>query len=476
MLGKNKLFRCPVHNYITIPSGICNNFVDNSIFQRLKNVEQTSMRPLYPSAQHNRFVHSIGVYHLAKQAFEGILNNNQNDYEGIRLDQYKLPFEIAALMHDCAHSPFSHTFEKYYDFNNPDEKLKSSASVSDTTFKSDFEELINSGDRPKPHEIFSAYIFLEHFSGHFKEFCEGHPPALVARMITGCEHSDLSTIRNQIENCLTQLINGKAIDLDKLDYIMRDSWASGINNVSIDSYRLLSSLMIARRNSKLVPAFNKSALSVIQNVIDGKNLLTYWVHCHHTVIYYQHLLETIVEQLSKLISPDNDRFIKSFFSEECFRDPIRFNEQLIYLPNDNDLYYLLKQHYYDIPEVQEFISRSPSKFPLWKTRAEFEHVFKEKTNKEREKTRNHISSILNDIIGASSSEKILTKHLRPSVTAIEEQDLFINVRGELIDYTKAVPELATRDPITKDFFYIYIPKEHQSKKQECLEKIRTHPI
>lgn len=89
MPRKSKLFRCPVHNYIAIPPDICNKFVDNSIFQRLKNVEQTSMRPLYPSAQHNRFVHSIGVYHLAQQEFWGILDNNKNNCEGTPLEQYQ---------------------------------------------------------------------------------------------------------------------------------------------------------------------------------------------------------------------------------------------------------------------------------------------------------------------------------------------------------------------------------------------------
>ena len=66
---KDKLFRDSVHGYISVPAAICADYIDTPIFQRLRYIEQTSMRVLYPSAHHDRFIHSLGVYHLGKMAF-----------------------------------------------------------------------------------------------------------------------------------------------------------------------------------------------------------------------------------------------------------------------------------------------------------------------------------------------------------------------------------------------------------------------
>ena len=72
---KTKEFRDTVHGYISVPSEWCSAFVDTPIFQRLKYIEQTSMRPLYPCARHDRFAHSLGVFHLAKTAFHRVREN-----------------------------------------------------------------------------------------------------------------------------------------------------------------------------------------------------------------------------------------------------------------------------------------------------------------------------------------------------------------------------------------------------------------
>lgn len=77
---KQKIFRDPVHGYISVPKDFCHAFIDTPIFQRLKNIEQTSMRPLYPSAHHDRFVHSLGVYYLASRAFHHIKKNTNPEY------------------------------------------------------------------------------------------------------------------------------------------------------------------------------------------------------------------------------------------------------------------------------------------------------------------------------------------------------------------------------------------------------------
>ncbi|NJK94004.1 MAG: hypothetical protein HC905_02915 [Bacteroidales bacterium] len=76
MSEKDKIFRDPIYGYINIPDKYCIDFIDTKIFQRLRRIEQTSMRVLYPSAHHDRFAHSIGVYHLGQTAFQNLKKNS----------------------------------------------------------------------------------------------------------------------------------------------------------------------------------------------------------------------------------------------------------------------------------------------------------------------------------------------------------------------------------------------------------------
>ena len=115
---KNKLIRDSVHGYIEIPEIIISGIIDTDIFQRLRRIEQTSMNALYPSAHHDRFMHSIGVYHLGKMAMRGLTKNIQIEklFENNKLfwRKYSVSFELACLLHDCAHAPMSHSFEYAY--------------------------------------------------------------------------------------------------------------------------------------------------------------------------------------------------------------------------------------------------------------------------------------------------------------------------------------------------------------------------
>ncbi len=290
MIGeKVKQFRDSVHGYIAVPESLCELFVDTPVFQRLKHIEQTSIRPLYPSARHDRFVHSLGVFHLASLAFAEIRRNTGPDIlEGLTLDDYAIAFRVAALMHNCAHSPFSHTLEAYY--NRHDRAKSFLFKHVDEEFKKDYLSLCKYRGSPKAHEVFSAAVFLKRFQPEFSHLCATISATLVARMITGCTHWEPKDNAEQFENCLIGLINGAGIDVDKLDYILRDTWASGVNNVSIDLQRLLGALEVVRGRGGLTVAFKKSALSVVKSVLDGRNFLYRWVYSHHTVVYYNYVL------------------------------------------------------------------------------------------------------------------------------------------------------------------------------------------
>lgn len=409
------------------------------------------MRDLYPSAHHDRFVHSIGTYHIGRMMGEQIKNNKfvfndilnkadiLNSDETLKIDAVIKNFEVACLLHDCGHAPFSHTFEhcfkqvkeyekdimevaiKYiakqicevksdsyplaeiekvlrnYIISNKsgfDQKIRAYLIIVKDAKKalailkelqnkpnneidtfeddirniekdlnrnknenrkliesiySDFEKVIedelpkfnrndkikklftllleyfidSSFESPKPHEIISSWLVL-HEKGFGEILQEMHlDPLLIARMICGykynefdkatyCDDNESSKDNKRVKeilNCFISLLNGKVIDADKLDYCLRDKWASGVNVNNIEINKLLESLSIriVKKSGQVVVCFSKGAIPEIESVIDSKNKVSYWCHNHNKIVYRQELLKNAVEKLAVVFAPKNQR-------------------------------------------------------------------------------------------------------------------------------------------------------------------------
>jgi uncharacterized protein len=452
----------------------CEHFIDTAIFQRLRNIEQTSMRPLYPSAHHDRFAHSLGVFYLASVAFQRIRENTPSTLVvPSDLDAYENDFLIAALMHDCGHAPFSHTFEEFYNRHGRAESFL--LDRVDARFREDCKlNYESSGKGPADHELFSAGIFLKHYGEMFRRVFPSRDPIVVARMITGCSHPFPKSTQEKIENCLIALINGPAIDLDKLDYILRDTWASGANNVTIDVHRLLSALGISAYDSRLVPVFSKSALSVIQSVLDGRNFLYNWVYSHHTVQYYRQILFDAVSKLSHVVSgsEDPDRLIDGLFSPGAFEDSPAGPDPSVYLPSDGDIYYLLKKNRAQIPEVNEILSRQPRRVPLWKTLAEFEFILGRKDLAQRERLRLRVGDVLKDVIrdeGLLSS--IMTIQVKPKVAIIKENEVLVSLRGEVVRFAAVARPAKVEENVS--YFLVFVPREVRHLTEACIAALKA---
>jgi len=398
-----KIFRDSVHGYIRIQKEWCRLFIDDPIFQRLRFIEQTSMRCLYPSAHHDRFIHSLGTFYLGGKAFAAVCENAEEVISGKLLilkdefQYFEACFRIACLLHDCGHAPFSHTCEKYYGeaqdliqtVVDKFKELKCSAGTgADCSKDVDIfkNELEMAGS--KEHEMVSAFIVLHHYRDRLKEIAcinekYGDAAELIVRMIMGCMHKDNLTGRNQFENCLISMLNGKAFDVDKLDYICRDTWASGVDNVSIDVERLLGAITIVvpRDGKKAHIAFRKNALSVVQNMVEGKFFLNRWIHNHHKVCYEQYLIQVSIEEVLKQLdgsAVEQQASIKKLFSCESLYDEKNFKigDVNVSHPADGDILYLIKTHRKGLPSVQEWMSRQHKKRAVWKTFTELDHEYK----------------------------------------------------------------------------------------------------
>jgi uncharacterized protein len=467
---KVKLFKDPVHGYISIPTDYCSAIVDTPIFQRLRHIEQTSMRPLYPAAHHDRFIHSIGTYYLGKKAFEFIISNSDSalfeDIEGLRNT-----FLMACLLHDCGHAPFSHTFEYYYNYPvDEDGKGRGILYLESLISQCFCNDLAEPGCDPADHETFSAAILLSFYKEKIE--CLGGDPELAARMITGCHYYGDVSPDCKVKNKFIELLNGVAIDVDKLDYIMRDTWASGVHNVTIDVDRLLRALMIDGNTHKL--CFGKSALSIIQNVVDGRNYLHWWIYNHHTVLYYAEVLESALKKLADIfaVNDNRNRFWEIVFSKDPFYGPVSLGYHRILLPTDGDLLFLMKHYLPTSHEVYDIFSHNPRRFTLWKTFAEFKKIFQlqgQASRRDLSNIRKHAIDTLADTTGRPSEDFLLVETTSKYRT-IEENDLFLKIdAGRPVSFSDLF-EPSHEQP-TK-FFYIFAPLEYIDQTNNFIDRLK----
>lgn len=109
---KVKQLKDPLYGYIAIPVDIMSGVVDTAVFQRLRRITQTSYSPLFSSAVHNRFVHSLGVYYLGSIAAKTLnreikcLLEESPEMVDLNVDHLEFIFLLACLLHDIGHAPF----------------------------------------------------------------------------------------------------------------------------------------------------------------------------------------------------------------------------------------------------------------------------------------------------------------------------------------------------------------------------------
>jgi len=112
----DKVVRDPIHGYITLTEQD-RKFIDTPHFQRLRRIRQSGCYTVYPSANHTRFEHSMGVMHLGSRVMETILANPGAKGVG-GLARYKSTVRYACLLHDLGHAPLSHIGESFFDQND----------------------------------------------------------------------------------------------------------------------------------------------------------------------------------------------------------------------------------------------------------------------------------------------------------------------------------------------------------------------
>ena len=278
---KDKIFKDPVHGYINVPTCYVKNIIDSEFFQRLRNIEQTGMRVLYPTGKHDRFSHSVGVFYLGQKAVDALKKDLWNQDFKEEDARCEVLFLAACLLHDIGHTPFSHSLEEQILTNSimtEHVKRKRKANDKKKTINQLLIERINENEskyceekeitrepideiKAAPHEQLGSYLIFEKFADNIRSLEEAYgiwknevtlndDICFIVRMVMGIKYREWASDR-QVRNCFIELLNGDNFDVDKLDYIVRDTQMSGINNVSVDVERLLGSLCVVKKTKHI---------------------------------------------------------------------------------------------------------------------------------------------------------------------------------------------------------------------------------
>jgi len=264
--------------------------LDLPLVQRLRRISQVAVASLvYPSGNHNRFEHSLGVAVIGEQLVNALFQKiEEGQKKGLKpftdvqvnKDFVLTHVRIAAIMHDCGHGPFSHLSEKIYEkFDDLLKVKKEDPALS----------------KASAHEILS-YLIVS--SNSFKLFFEkniSHEYGvkvdlnLVAQMIVGY-------VKDQRFAFIVDIING-VFDADKLDYIQRDSHFTGIKMV-LDLQRLFYTVdLVYDASEKLRLSVDISGVSTLEQIIFNKMMLFTTVYHHHKVRAAESIFKDLIMKL-----------------------------------------------------------------------------------------------------------------------------------------------------------------------------------
>jgi HD superfamily phosphohydrolase len=294
ILNKRKIINDPVHGFITIPGDLIFDIIESSDFQRLRRILQLGLTHLvYPGALHTRFQHALGSMHLIMEAVE-VLRQKGNDISAEEAEGLYL----AILLHDIGHGPFSHALEYSIVKNVTHEELSVLLIERLNTFYNGKLDL-------------AKEIFTDKYPKKF----------------------------------LHQLVSGQ-LDVDRLDYLKRDSFYTGVSEGVISTERIIKMLNV--ENDILV--VEEKGIYSVEKFIVARRLMYWQVYFHKTVISAEQVLIKILERAKwlvqndfQLIAPDSLMpFLKNDYKINDFESDSELLDKFTAL-DDYDVLYAIKQ-------------------------------------------------------------------------------------------------------------------------------------
>lgn len=250
--NKRKIINDPVYGFIAITTDLMFDLIEHPYFQRLRRIKQLGLTYLvYPGAIHSRFQHSLGATHLMKLAIESLRYKNQT----ITTEEAKA-VTYAILLHDIGHGPFSHTLEKAFVSKISHEQL--------------------------------TVLFMQYLNRQKQNKLE----------------MALAVFQNQYpKKFLHQLVSSQ-LDMDRLDYLMRDSFFSGVTEGVVNSDRIIKMLNVS--NDELV--IEQKGIYSVEKFLIARRLMYWQVYLHKTVTAAEQMLMQLLKRARQLAMDNVELF------------------------------------------------------------------------------------------------------------------------------------------------------------------------
>lgn len=292
-MNKKKIINDPVYGFITLPNELIFDLIQHPYFQRLRFIKQLGLSDfVYPGAIHTRFHHALGAMHLMGRVLENFRTR------GIEVsDQEKEAAQIAILLHDIGHGPLSHSLE---------------------------ETLL----RDVHHESLS-YLFMRDLNKQFK----------------GALDLAIKFFRDSYSRRFFHQLVSSQLDIDRLDYLKRDSFFTGVMEGNIGVDRIIAMLTV--HNDQLV--VEEKGIYSIESFLHARRLMYWQVYLHKTAVSAERMMVNIIRRAQylslggeKLPASDSlTHFLRNTFTVEDFAQSPSLLETFGQL-DDNDVWGALK--------------------------------------------------------------------------------------------------------------------------------------
>lgn len=341
-MSEAKIINDPVFGFIKIPRGVLLNIVRHPLMQRLTRIKQLGLASaVYPGAQHTRFQHSIGAFHLVSEAVFSL------QQKGIFIfDSEAEAVEAAILMHDIGHGPFSHVLEN---------TLISGIS----------------------HEEISL-LMMEQMN----------------REMSGALTLSISIFKNEYpKRFLHQLISSQ-LDMDRLDYLSRDSFFTGVSEGNIGSARIIKMLDVV--DDGLV--VDHKGIYSIESYLIARRLMYWQVYLHKTAVACEAMLINVLRRAKQLTrqgrrlfaTPALTYFLENDVDQERFRQDAEALHHYCAL-DDNDIWSSVKVWMNDEDRVLALLSANLVERNIFRVKVYDEPIPEEKINAVRQKIQTRLN-------------------------------------------------------------------------------------
>lgn len=308
-LKEGKIVNDPIYGLIEIPDGIIITLIEHPYFQRLRRIMQLGLTHyVYPGATHNRFHHSLGAVYLVRKAVQ-TLREKQIEISDKELEAVT----IAILLHDIGHGPFSHSLEHC---------------------------LIDVVHEELSHKMMH----------HLNEIFEGQL-TMALQIFEGSYH----------KRFLHQLVSGQ-LDMDRMDYLTRDSFFTGVQEGKVGYNRLLKLLHV--HHDQLVIEFK--GIYSVENFLMTRRLMYWQVYLHKNVICAGEMLVQIMRRARKLLqqgvaltlSPPLHYFLSQELNKQTLEENTAEILDYFYRLDDTDVIAAVKSFAYHEDNVLSFLAKA----------------------------------------------------------------------------------------------------------------------